>query len=398
MIPLSTDWLALTVRLLDDVQRTPAHHTWVVDEKGTNVWGRRSLLYNEYGEKVLTLLSKPKSESLFDPSFALVEIANEWLYHGLGVQAILRKLQWCVPFDVVGLSRLDLAVDFNPNARMCRQIIGLAKGGLKVNKKQNGSGFWSINHDEWMPEVWRGKRCPHDMNWGDKNSDVKWKLYYKSKELKDAAGGMGWDKPYIVDLWRESKLDVNNVWRLEVSIKHCNKLIFNGLPLTYDIWRGDTVALFEALYHSRFVLSRVGPRTRGGRANHVSFLPVKESGSIKCKKYDGDRVCSARISLLRRLVQSVGEEEVRLDRPTLNDVLGTIDGIVRRDNLYHYFEGMVGIKYDVWLRYVLTWSGDGRMWHIQGNEMVQGGISPNENFDMPDQPIEVKGSQCDDID
>ena len=397
MIPLSTDWLAITVRLLDDVQRTPAHHTWVVDEKGTNVWGRRSLLYNEYGEKVLTLLSKPKSESLFDPSLALVEIANEWLYHGLGVHAILRKLRWCVPYDIVNLSRLDLAVDFNPNARMCRQIVGLAKGGLEICKKRNGSGFWSVSNEDWMPEVWRGKRCPHDINWGDKNSDVKWKLYYKSKELKDAAGGIGWDKPYIVDLWRESKLDVNNVWRLEVSIKHCNKLIFNGLPLSYKIWREDTVALFEALYHSRFVLSRGGTRARGGHADHIPFLPVKESGSIKCRKYDGDRVCSARISLLRKLVQSVGEEEVRLDRPTLNDVLGTIDGIVRRDNLYHYFKGMVGVSYDEWLRQVLTWAGDSRMWLVRGNEIVQGGLSPNIEFDMHDQPIEVKGSQCGNI-
>lgn len=379
MIPLFTDWLAVSIRLLDDIQRTPAHHHWESYDGGTNVWQCRRILYNEYGEKVLTLLSKPKS-SLIGHDMALVEIANEWLYHGLGVHAILTKLRWCVPFVVVGLSRLDLAADFVPNKLMCKQIVQLAKGELEVGSKQNGSGFWSVNNDEWMPDTWRGKRCPHSTSWGHKVTDVKWKLYYKSKELRDAAGGNGYDKPYIVDLWRECDMDINSVWRLEVSVKNCNKLLFDGKPLGLEAWRMDTLRIFEALYTSRFQLSKGGTRAAGGRCQHIPFLPVQECHAIKCRTYDGERTSNARIALLRQLIKSTDEMEVRCDRPTLLDVLDTIGGIVQRDGLQRYFEGMVGVRYEEWRSSLMEGNPDGRMPILRDNNDVMRGLSPNLSF------------------
>lgn len=319
---------------------------------------------------------------MLEPSLGLVEIANEWLYHGLGVRSILTKLRWCVPFEILGLSRLDLAADFNPNNRMVKQIIGLGKGALEVSNKQNGSGFWSINNQEWVPDVWRGKRCPHCISWGHKESDVKWKLYYKSKELRDAAGGGYFDKPYIVDLWRESDMDINNVWRLEVSMKHCNKLLFDGKPLGLDAWGNNTLRLFEALYTSRFQLSHAGRRAKGYRCEHIPFLPVEKVSAIKCRSYDGDRVSSARISLLRQLVKSVDEEEVRLDSPTLADVLNTITGIVERDHLQRYFQGMTGRVWEEWKEEYGMQLDIGRMPIVRGAGDVSKGMSPNSCFDL----------------
>lgn len=381
MIPLSTDWLAISIRLGGDVKRCPAKHKWVVYEGGTNVWNKRQVLFNEYSEKVLTLLSSPKS-SLIDRNMALVEIANEWLYHGLGVHQCLLKLKYCVYYEIVSLSRLDLCVDFVPNDRMCRQIVGLAKGGLEVCGKQNGSGFWSINNEGWVPDVWRGKRCPHSTSWGHKESDVKWKLYYKSKELRDAGHGQ-FDKPYIVDLWRECGLDINSVWRLEVSIKHCNKLIYKGAPLSLDLWRENTIDIFNSLYQSRFSISHGGNRAKGKRVEHIPFLPVGIGDGIKCRKYEGDRTSSARIGLLRRLVRSLEDEEVLLDEPTRNDVMATIDGIVKRDNLRRYFEGIVSMDYDVWCDQIEEKSGSDRMPLLRCSKDWVAGLMPNNRFDMP---------------
>lgn len=379
MIPLSTDWFALSIRLGGEELRTPAHHHWEISEIGTNVWGKRSILYNEYGEKVLTLLSKPKS-ILIDSSMALVEVANEWLYHGIGVHGALLKLKWAVPYEVVGLSRLDLAVDFNPNKVLARTIKGLAIGALSVGMKQNGSGFWSVNHDDWMPEMWRDKRIQHDMNWGHKESDVKWKLYYKSKELKDAVGGKGWDKPYIVDMWKDAKLDPFNVWRLEVSIKRCNKLMFLGEPLNVEAWRQHTVDIWNSLYESRFQVYAAGK----SKKRPVPFLPHGEGSAIRCRKYEGDRVSSARTGLLRQLVKSLESDEVRLDAPTRKDVLSTIDGIVRRDNLFRYFEGMTSIKYDDWVDMFSDYSDVERVPMVNDNRHITGGLRPNLTFDDVD--------------
>lgn len=380
MIPVSTDWLGLSVRLGGDVERTPAHHRWETYEGGTNVWRKRRCLFNERGEKVLTLLSNPKS-TLISPDTALVEIANEWLYHGLGVRAILLKLKWCVPFEVLGISRLDLACDFVPNARMCKQMVGLWKGALEVSGKRNGVDFWSKNNDDWMPEIWRGKRIPHQISWGHKESDIKWKLYYKSKELRDAAGGQSFDKPYIVDLWRECKLDVNSVWRLEVSVKHCNKLMFDGHVLTMDDWGNHTLRLFQSLYTSRFMLTTASSARKGKRCEHIPFLPIEKVNAVRCRKYEGERPVSARIGLLRQLIKSTEQEEIRFDRPTLEDVVSTVTGIVQRDNLQYYFEGMTGKRLEAWREEVLGSAGDGRMPLQKENKEVRAGLSPNQDFD-----------------
>ena len=49
-------------------------------------------------------------------------------------------------------------------------------------------------------------------------------------------------------------------------------------------------------------------------------------------------------------MQSLDDDEVLLDAPTRHDVLHSIDGIVSRDGLARYFEGMVGEKYNIWVK------------------------------------------------
>lgn len=377
---LNTDWMGLSLHLLGDVGPAPRGYTWQEYEGGTNVWGARRVLYNEHGERVITLLSKPKS-SIHDSNAALLEVSNEWLYHGIGVDGCLRLLKRTTPFDVTGVSRLDLAVDFVPTPEQVAVIEGLADGSMYVAGKRSGSGFWSINADEWMPDIWRARKIPHCISWGHKTSDVKWKLYYKSKELHDAAGGKWFDKPYIVDQWRINGMDVENVWRLEVSIKHGGKLDFRGEPITLGVWREDVTMLWHSFYRSRFVVRRNEGHKDKTNDEKVYFLPSYESGDLKCRKYKGEQIHSARIALLRKLVQSCDEAEVYLDAPTRKSVIGMVSGIVHRDGLKHYFRGMTGKTLEEWAYEVNEKGGNGTMAIEQGNKMIAMGLKPNSRFD-----------------
>lgn len=379
---LSTDWMAVSLRLLDDVGQAPRGHTWVEYDGGTNVWGKRRILFNRFGERVLTLLSSPKS-SIHDGNAALVEVSNEWLYHGLGVDGCLKLLKRCVPVSYTGISRLDLACDFVPSAEQMAVIEGLANGSMYVAGKRSGSGFWSVNNDDWLPNQWRGRKIPHCISWGHKTSDVKWKLYYKSKELHDAAGGTWFDKPYIVDKWRANDMDVNNVWRLEVSIKHGNKLDYNGEPISLDTWRENATLLWHSLYRSRFVVRKNEGHADKRNDEPVYFLPSYEGGATKCHVYEGETVHNARIGLLRKLVQSCDAEEVYLDEPTRQDVVAMVKGIVKRDGLRHYFRGMVGCDVSEWELMVNEKGGSGRMEMLRENQQVSAGLRPNAGFDMP---------------
>lgn len=342
---LNNDWLAESVVLSGEERKPPKGYRWI-EYDGTNVWSRRRCLFNEYGDKVLTLLDKPKS-SIIRPDAGLLEIANEWLYHGIGVKRIEKLLHYCIKYECKGLSRLDLAMDFEPNTTQQNIIIGLSQGKMYVSGKRSGSGFWSTNNDEWMPDCWRGKAIPHCQSWGHKTTSIKWKLYYKSKELRDA--GNGWfDKPYIVDQWREAEFDINNVWRLEVSIHNANQLLFDGEKVSRDVWYRNTVALAQSLYTQRFVVRENNGHKDKTNDKVVMFLPVRNLTPIRCKPTQGERQRNGRISLLRALINSLDSESVAYDERTVAGVVEHVTGIVQRDSLQYYFRGMTGETIDEW--------------------------------------------------
>lgn len=392
---LNTDWVGMTIRVDTEIKDAPTGYQWRVYENGTNVWKSRRILYTERGDKVCTLLTDPKSR-IIDPHAGLLEIENEWLYHGIGVRGIQDVLRKCMIYTVRGFSRLDLCVDFEPTAGQLETIDGLADGSRYVQGKRCGSGFWSINRGEWLPERYVGVRIPHCISWGHKTSDVKWKCYYKSKELRDAAGGLGWDKPYIVDQWREAGFDVNNVWRLEVSLHRCNNLLHDGRRLSQDEWGQYTVALFRDLYSSRFVVRENAGHKDKSNDKVVEFLPIEGHGLVRCRTYEGEDSHNGRIGLLRQLVKSLDVEEVLLDGATREGVLSHIRDIIRRDGLQNYFKGMVGEYYEEYCEYVrqqaqATEACPGRYDFVR-EDKAGADLKPNARFDERKEqhkPVEV---------
>lgn len=350
VIPLSVDWLALTLRLNSRIGSAPSGHTWAF-YSGTNVWCSRWCLYNEYGEKVFTILFQPKSH-VIDSDCALFEVANEWLYHGLGITGVLGLLRQCCDFDILGISRFDLAADFNPSPRQAGVIKRLARGDCYVQKKQNRVPWWQSMTDPWVPEMWRGE-VPYDQSWGHKTTDIKWKLYYKTKELRDNAGGSTYDKPYIVDMWREVGLDESNVWRLEVAVHNANRFNFEGERLTFDKLMHSGSGLFQSLYTSRFAI-----RARQGHADRsndriIPFLPVGAiQGQFKCRRSETIAEHSGSLSLLRHLVTDIMTEQVLLNEPVRESLLSTIGVILERDGLHRYFKSLVESEFDDWREWV----------------------------------------------
>ena len=349
-VVLNSDWLAESVILSGNERKPPKGYKWV-EYDGTNVWGRRRCLFTTEGDKVFTLLDKPKS-SIIRPDAGLFEVANEWLYHGIGVHGVEKLLKYCCEYECKGLSRVDLALDFEPNEHQQNVIMGLSQGRYYVQGKRSGSSFWSTSNEEWMPECWRGRAIPHCQSWGHKTTSVKWKLYYKSKELRDAGGGW-FDKPYIVDQWRESGFNINNVWRLEVSIHNANQLTFDGGPVSRDVWWKRTGQLAQALYAQRFVIREDNGHKDKSNDKLVGFLPVRDMTPVRCKVPDGDGQRNGRLSLVRALVNSLSSESVALDEHTVEDVTKHVRSLVQRDGLQFYFRGMVGKTVEEWTTEVM---------------------------------------------
>ncbi len=374
-----TDWMGLSLALLDDVGPAPDGHVWQSYEGGTNVWNHRRILYNDTGGKVFTLLSSPKS-GLIQSNSALMEISNEWLYHGLGVKGCMDLLLKSVPYGVTGISRVDLAMDFVPDQHQQAVIEGLASGEMYVQGKRSGSGFWSVNWDKWMPPQWAGRKIPHCLSWGHKTSSVKWKLYYKSKELREGTGGLGYDKPYIVDVWRDVGFDETNVWRLEVSIKHGNTFTWEDHQLDLTAWRHNTTALMASLYNDRFVVRLNEGHKDKTNDEVVPFLDISSMRHVRCRQYDSHTPRSGRITLLRHLIKSLDNDEVLMDKASRDDVLAHITAIVYRDNLENYFEGMVEKPLEAWCEEIIERSQGAGHVPLERNALRVNAIQPNKEF------------------
>ena len=342
---LNVDWLGLSVRWRVKGWRSLSDRYSFIDYDGTNVWRKRRIIYNEYVEKVATIMWEPIA-SIIDQRAGLIEIANEWLYHGRSPDKILSDIQAARPFDVIGMSRCDLAVDYNPTPEQREIAAGLATRKYYVAGKRNDSQFTSVNHNERLASVNLGRALCHCQSWGHKTTSVKWKHYYKTKELLDAGGGKVFDKPYIIDCWREAGLEINDVWRLEVSMKHCNQLHFRGEPLSYPAMCSAPRELFMALYTERFSIHLNEGHADKSNDKVVEFLPIGSASGVRVAPPAATTQRNGRITLLRHLVASLDTEEVLLDDDSREEVLQHISGIVARDGLAEYFRVIVGT--DLW--------------------------------------------------
>ena len=343
----SCDWLGLSLRLSGEVKPIEGY-VWR-EYSATNVWNKRRILYTEDGDKVLTLLNEPRS-AIIAKNAALLEIENEWLYHGGGYWKILDTLRSSVFFEVIGISRLDLCVDFVPTKSQSATIDKLYNGNYYVVGKRNGSNFWSRNKNPKLQADWLNREIPHNQSWGHKTSAIKWKLYYKSKELLDAMGGKFYDKPYIVDMWRINGLDTSNVWRLEVSLKHLNDYSIYGHPITLDWLDSNQLELFCQMYNQRFQIRKNQGHLDRSNDDEVEFLPIpKIKKTFERNDPKSKRQHNGRITLLRHLVQSLDDEQVLLDSVSRNAVFDHIASILNRDNLHNYFLAITGQWFDEWV-------------------------------------------------
>lgn len=383
----SCDWLGLSLRLNGEVKPIKGH-VWR-EYSATNVWNKRWILYTEEGDKVLTLLYDPRS-SIISSKAALLEIENEWLYHGGGYWKILDTLRNSVFFEVIGISRLDLCVDFVPTKYQSKTIDNLYNGKYYVVGKRNGSDFWSRNKNKKLKDDWLDRVIPHNQSWGHKTSAIKWKLYYKSKELLDAMGGKFYDKPYIVDMWRINGLDTSNVWRLEVSLKHLNDYSIYGHPITLDWLDSNQLELFCQMYNQRFQIRKNQGHLDRSNDDAVKFLPIPNLiPTFQRNEPKTSRQHNGRITLLRHLVQSLDNEQVLLDSVSRNAVFEHISSILDRDNLHNYFLAITGQWFDEWVASKDEQAAGTQVLDIP-RPQINSDILPNPNADNFDPSTEKR--------
>lgn len=349
----NVDWLALTIRL-----EKPPKWDAVSDPEGmkfrvlgnTAVWLEHVIVCTEYGDKVATILTHPRNAKMFEPNVGLLEIANEWLYHGWGWRYIIYRIRQVLPFEVVGISRADLCADFNPTPLQRSVIMGFFRDEYYVAGKRSGVDFWSQGQSSDIANKlapWtRNVKLPHQQSWGHKTSEVKWKLYYKTRELLEEK-----DKPYIRDRWEEEGLDIADVWRLEVSIHYPHRLLLHNQPVSYELFNTEWLSLLRSLYQTRFQVHRNEHHKDKSNDTAIDFIPTLSLGGVdlRCREPIAKSQRYGRITLLRKLVKSMEDEAVLMNDTAREGVLWLVNSIVEEDRLDEYFRAMVDKDIAEWI-------------------------------------------------
>lgn len=311
---------------------------------GTNLFKRRAILFSEYGDKILTLLYQPHS-NIIDASSLFVEVANKVLY--CRYDYILDLLQQIHSIVWGSLSRIDIATDFNPTRHQQFVIDGLQSGELYISGKREGSLFHDYKQGQ---KIQRVARC---MSWGSKYSDVKFKLYNKTKEIHEIdANGRTWiNKPYIVNQWESYGLNPNNVWRLEASIMGASAYTWHDEKLNWNI---TTPVLFTDLFYD-LVAHRFTIRKNEGHQNKrydhiVNFLQIPDVAHYRLRKADPEEEQrhTDHASTLRNLIKELEKPETQCNETIVAHLLNTTRAVIGTARLDGYFLRAMGLNFEEW--------------------------------------------------
>lgn len=306
--------------------------------QGNNIFENRALVFDGRGAKYMTLLWAPYSKVL-PANLMTVQVANEFLYltGGMGIQWAFEDLQKIVDCTFNAIGRLDVCLDFEGDDDVVQFLNHLNSGHYYVQAKSEGSSWW---HE--VNKGGKAKKQLHALTWGSQKSEIKVKLYHKSREqgVLDKEDG---EKPWIIAQWKEAEMNIHNIWRLEFSISGAGQLRWNGQPISLDNVRDEywLLGVMCECYANRFVC-RINQGKRNGHKNEderVQLFPLPPKPSeLKWASPKGkDNEIPAAITLLRAMMRQLDNPVVMASHAVFDEYATMICNLIELHHLDGYF-------------------------------------------------------------
>lgn len=180
----------------------------------------RCVKYKDYDVAVIAWCPRNANN---DAKGCAIKLSNAVLYvadwHFI-LSDILVTLNW----QAKNITRVDLCCDFNYFCKGLYPETFIRKYLMKKGDSyiREGSNRWACYGIKELHNV-----SFDSIRWGSRKSGVSVYLYNKSKELNEKKY-----KPYIVECWKQACLNVDKVWRVEISINSSGRGLkdsFSGL-------------------------------------------------------------------------------------------------------------------------------------------------------------------------
>lgn len=373
-VSINCDWFSFSAKTnchFDEIElQCPAGFNIEI-LKGTKQYRQRFIVFDNVGVKMMTILMFPILRHI-DEDLILVEIGNQYLYND-ALKLCWVILQSIVPCEYNNPSRVDICCDFNPTFRQRKIIRGLFRGNYYVAQK-----------NDW--NQWGQKEDVHQLGWGSKKSQFKWKLYYKSKELKVSEKIQEFEKPYIVDTWKDCSMDIYNVWRLEISMTDVSKIELLGNKIMFeDIINSATITMiFFEMLDRRFVIRRKEGHTRKSNDTEVKLIDIRvERARTSSKKPQIERQKYAGVQEFFAIKRMLDKSSIATtDEKFVQRMVATASRVAIDYGLNPYFERVYKCKAEDMLLPILE-RLKADVYTEYNNEFKHNYdyLAPNENFD-----------------
>lgn len=336
---VNCDWLSFSVHL-----REPEPEIMCPDGlrielcQGNNVFEHRAMIFDGRGAKYMTLLWKPYSKVL-PANLMTCQLANEFLYlpAGQGIKWAYEDLQRIVNCTFNAVGRIDICIDWEATDNRLEFLKHLNSGHYYAQHKSEGSTWWhEVSNGDYK------HKQLHCLTWGSPKSEIKVKIYHKSRE-QGLINGDTPEKPWIVEEWKQNGMDIRNIWRLEFSMQGAGQLRYKGQSIQLaniqdEFWLLNVLC---ELYDNRFV-TRINQGKRNGHKNldqrvYLFQLPPRAAGLKWAEPKGKDYELPASITLLRSLMRQVDNPVVMASRPMFEEYAYMIIHLVEAHKLDGYF-------------------------------------------------------------
>ena len=304
--------------------------------QGNQVFRNRAILFDKAGRKWLTFLWAPYS-AVLDEALMTVQLSNELLYQG-SLAAIMDVVQQVTPCQFNSIGRLDVCLDFVATDKQLKLIDGLSKGKFYVQGKHE-CAIWAHQRNE---NGFNNMEA-HCINWGNKTSKIKTKLYNKSRE-QGLVDGKTPSKPWIVSEWERAGFNKGRVWRLEFSLTSACSLRWNNEKITLETLETENwlEGIYFQLFEDRFVTRKnEGKKTKEhNRDERVYLLELPKDGEkLTWKKSAKSGIePNPAVSLVRGLLRQLENTYVSVNLETFDMLANVITSTVKTAGLEEYFE------------------------------------------------------------
>lgn len=355
------DWVSFSVLLKEKEPEICCPDGYRIELLGgNNVFRNRAIIYKD-GSKALTLLWSPYSSAI-DERIMTVQIANYWLYPAC-ISGWFSVVSTCVECTFNNLSRIDIAIDFEVSTRQMSLIRKLNSGACYVAAKSEGSTWWhSTTHDGV------DSKFPHCLTWGATTSQFKWKLYNKAREQNTdehlkakRKDGTTYivppEKPYIVEMWKQGKMDVKKIWRLELSINDMGILrLEKAQGRRIDLSICDDIGLWYEIICSeidrRFIVRKNEGHKRKSDDSRVYLLWLDgwKTAVVHKERNKNPKPKPEAVSALKSILRAVENPIVMMDERMYSYYWGMAQELVQRHNLIGWCVRILGEGIDDWFQ------------------------------------------------